>query len=199
MNIRSNITFLYIFTIIAVLLAIITLTGKSTTTPPSVTQEVKKTLDCSGIPTPQQAEGPYYKTRSQERNNIAQNLAGEKIVITGFVFDKNCKAIPGAWLDFWHADSSGKYDNSGFNLRGHQYTNKDGGYVLETIVPAAYETRPPHIHVKVKAPDGPILTSQMYFPNENLNREDPIFNPALIMEVIETADGKTGTFNFVLP
>lgn len=108
---------------------------------------------------------------------------------SGFVFDKNCQVIPGAWLDFWQADSSGKYDNSGYNLRGHQYTNQEGYFQLETVIPAAYETRPPHIHVKVKAPNGLVLTSQMYFPNETLNS----------MEIKDTPAGKEAKFNFVLP
>ena len=199
MGIRSNITFLAIFITAMVLLAVVTIGGKSTTAPPTINQEIKKPSECSGITTPQQTEGPYYKVGSPQRNNIAQNLPGEKIVITGFVFDKNCQPIPSVWLDFWQADSKGVYDNSGYNLRGHQYTDASGRYQLETIIPSAYERRPPHIHVKIKAPDGIILTSQMYFPNESLNKTDSIFNPALTMEVTHTSDGKEAKFNFVLP
>jgi hypothetical protein len=37
------------------------------------------------------------------------------------------------------ADSTGRYDNSGFRLRGHQYTASDGSYRLATVVPALYK------------------------------------------------------------
>lgn len=195
---RNNVIFSAVFILVVIVLAVITIKGKSEAPPEVVTQEVKKPLGCSGIPTPSQTEGPYYKVGSPQRNNIAESLPREKLIVTGFVFDKNCKVIPGAWLDFWHADSKGVYDNSGYNLRGHQFTDQDGRYQLETIIPAAYETRPPHIHVKVKTPNGPILITQMYFPNENLNKVDPIFNPALIMEIKDTSTGKEATFNFIL-
>ncbi len=41
---------------------------------------------------------------------------------------------------------------------------RQGRYTLETIVPGEYPGRTQHIHVKVQAPNGPILTTQIYFP-----------------------------------
>ncbi len=155
-------------------------------------------IECSGIPTPSQTEGPYYKTVSPKRNNIAENTPGVKLIVTGYVFNKDCIAIANAWLDFWQADSSGAYDNNGYALRGHQFTDENGMYRLETIVPAEYGSRPPHIHVKVKSSNGPILTSQLYFPNASQNKTDPIFNQALIINIAERENIKIGTFNFVL-
>ncbi|MBI2049451.1 intradiol ring-cleavage dioxygenase [Candidatus Roizmanbacteria bacterium] len=152
--------------------------------------EAKTELDCNGIPTPSQTEGPYYKEGSPKRNNIAENVPGEKLVITGFVLNKDCKPIANTWLDFWQADSEGVYDNNGYTLRGHQFTDENGMYRLETIIPAAYGTRPPHIHVKIRSEKGTSLTSQIYFPNSPQNKTDPIFNQELIIE--------NGTFNFVL-
>lgn len=154
--------------------------------------------DCSGVPTPQQTEGPYYKAGSPQTNNIAQGIRGEKLTVMGFVFDRNCKPVANARLDFWQADAKGVYDNSGYKLRGHLYSDHLGKYVLETIVPGAYETRPPHIHVKVKARNGPILTSQLYFPNAAQNQKDPIFNKDLIMSIVDGEKSKVGSFNFVL-
>lgn len=155
--------------------------------------------DCSGIPTPQQTEGPYYKTGSPQTNNIAQGVNGEKLTVTGFVFDKNCKPIANAWLDFWQADASGFYDNVGFELRGHQFTDGNGKYELQTITPSEYESRPPHIHIKVRAGSGSILTTQLYFPDEEQNQRDSIFNQDLIMNVVDGENGKVGSFNFLLP
>lgn len=169
------------------------------TTDSTPSSPVTTSTDCTGIPTPQQTEGPYYKSGSPQRNNIAQSLPGEKLVVTGFVFDKNCNPIPNAQLDFWQADSKGVYDNAGYTLRGHQFTDSEGKYVLETIVPSSYETRPPHIHVKLKAPNDKTITSQLYFPQEKLNQTDSIFNSRLIMDLSQDSDSKRGKFNFVLP
>jgi len=164
--------------------------------PSSLTQIPSK--NCSGILTPKLPEGPYYKTGSSQTNNIAQGISGEKLRVTGFVFDKNCKPVVNAWMDFWQADAKGVYDNIGYKLRGHLYTDHLGKYVLETIVPGAYETRPPHIHVKVRGGEGLILTSQLYFPNAGQNKKDSIFNQDLILNIVDGEKGKVGTFNFVL-
>lgn len=164
----------------------------------SGTPPVISSTGCTGIPTPAQTEGPYYKAGSPQRNNIAEGVVGDKLTVTGFVFDKNCKPVANAWLDFWHADGHGIYDNTGFKLRGYQFTDSEGKYTLETIVPAAYGGRPPHIHVKVRATDGPILTSQLYFPGAAQNKSDSVFNQALIMDISEGAGSKVGSLNFML-
>lgn len=168
-----------------------------TSKPPSLTQISSK--NCSGNPTPQQAEGPYYKSGSPERINISQGVTGEPLTITGFVFDKDCKPVANAWLDFWQADKTGNYDNDGYTLRGYIFTDESGKYTVKTIIPAEYGSRPPHIHVKVRAGNGSILTSQLYFPQASQNQSDSIFNKDLVMEMSEDRNGKVGKFNFVLP
>jgi protocatechuate 3,4-dioxygenase beta subunit len=52
--------------------------------------------------------------------------------------------------------------------------------------------------VKVQAPGGAVLTSQIYFPGMAANDRDSIFDPALLADVQDTADGKVATFNFVV-
>ncbi len=47
-----------------------------------------------------------------------------------------------------------------------QFADASGRFSLETIVPGAYGGRTRHIHVKVQAPDSPVLTTQLYFPGE---------------------------------
>lgn len=154
---------------------------------------------CSGTPTPSQTEGPFYKAGSPERTSLREpGLAGTPLTVTGYVFSTACQPIAHAWLDFWHADSNGNYDNAGFKLRGHQFTDQQGRYRLETIVPGEYPGRTRHIHVKVQAPGQPVLTTQLYFPGEARNSEDGIFSPELLMQVQSTANGQVGTFNFVL-
>ena len=145
-------------------------------------------------------EGPYYKKGSPERTNIVENgTAGEKIVVEGHVLTTKGSPIAGAWLDFWQADGKGEYDNAGYNLRGHQYTDKTGCYRLETVVPAMYGSRTPHIHVKVQAnPQSRIETTQLFFPGEERNQTDSIFAPGLVMQVSDSAEGKQARFDFVL-
>jgi protocatechuate 3,4-dioxygenase beta subunit len=103
-----------------------------------------------------------------------------------------------ALLDFWHCDAAGVYDNAGYRLRGHQFADEQGRFHLETILPGIYPGRTRHIHVKVQAPNQPVLTTQLYFPNEPENARDGIFRPDLVMEVQDVADGKTAAFDFAL-
>ncbi len=146
-----------------------------------------------------QTEGPYYTPNSPERTSLIEpGMGGTKIIVTGYVLTTDCQPIANAWLDFWQADDQGVYDNSGYRLRGHLFTDSTGRYALETIVPGEYPGRTEHIHVKVQAPNGSILTSQIYFPGVAANDRDSIFDPALLADVQETADGKVATFNFVV-
>jgi len=83
-------------------------------------------------------------------------------------------------------------------LRGHQFTDADGRYALESIVPGLYPGRTRHYHVKVQAPGQPVLTTQLYFPDEPGNQSDGIFNSALVLDVQDTPDGKRAAFDFVV-
>src|SRR6185295_6037109 len=123
---------------------------------------------------------------------------GTPLVITGRVLAPDGTPIAGALLDFWQANDAGQYDNQGYELRGHQYTDPDSYYTLGTVVPGLYPGRTRHIHVKVQAPNGPVLTTQLYFPNEPRNRSDGIFSPALVMGFEDADSGKRGAFNFVV-
>jgi protocatechuate 3,4-dioxygenase beta subunit len=149
--------------------------------------------------TPSQTEGPYYKPRSPERHSLVEpGITGTPITLTGTILSRRCQPITRALVDFWQADQQGEYDNKGYRLRGHQFTDGAGRYHLETIVPGRYPGRTRHIHVKVQAPNRPILTTQLYFPGEPRNQTDRIFNPDLLLAIEASADGKVATFNFVL-
>jgi protocatechuate 3,4-dioxygenase beta subunit len=50
----------------------------------------------------------------------------------------------------------------------------------------------------VQAPSGRALTTQLYFPDEPRNRQDGIYNPALVMAVQAADDAQWGSFNFVV-
>ena len=149
--------------------------------------------------TPSQTEGPYFKPSSPERVSLLEpEMRGRRLIVTGAVLSPDCKPVPRALLDFWQADAGGRYDNAGFRLRGHQLTDAEGRYRLETILPGVYPGRTRHIHVKVQAPNGRPLTTQLYFPGEAGNARDGIFDPALLVALADAADSATARFDFVL-
>ena len=125
-------------------------------------------------------------------------MAGTRMIVTGYVLTRDCKPIAGAWLDFWQADDQGEYDNTGYTLRGHQFTDAIGRYTLATILPGLYPGRTRHIHVKVQAPNQPALTTQLYFPEEQQNNADSIYNPKLLVTWQDTPNGTIALYSFVL-
>jgi protocatechuate 3,4-dioxygenase beta subunit len=159
------------------------------------------TPDCTDAEdiTPRQTEGPYYKRSSPQRTSLLEpGLTGTRLALTGYVLSRSCQPIASALLDFWQANAQGQYDNQGNRCRGHQFTDEGGRYRLETVVPGGYFGRTPHIHVKVQAPNRPILITQLYFPGEARNTRDRLFNPALLMAIQDAADSKAAQFNFIL-
>ncbi len=159
------------------------------------------TPDCTDDdePTPAETEGPFFKPRSPLRTSLIESgMGGTRLVVTGRAFSRDCRPIPGALLDFWHADDEGEYDNIGFKLRGHQFTDREGRFRLETILPGLYTGRTRHIHVKVQPRGGRILTTQLYFPGEPRNRRDFLFRPDLLVAMRDGSDWKQAKFNFVL-
>ena len=155
--------------------------------------------DDGDAPTPAQTEGPFYTPDTPRRRSLLEDgVDGERLGLTGLVVDTRCRPIPQALLDFWQADANGDYDTEGYRLRGHQFTDRRGRYRLETVVPALYSGRTRHIHVKVQRRGGDVLTTQLYFPGEPSNGDDPIFDAALLMNVRRAGAGRRAAFNFVL-
>ncbi|WP_119299990.1 dioxygenase family protein [Dongia deserti] len=153
----------------------------------------------SDDPTPPQTEGPYFTPNSPERTNLVdEGMKGDRISLAGFVLDRRCRPVPGALLDLWHCDSTGAYDNVGYRLRGHQFSDAHGRFVFETIVPGLYPGRTRHFHIKVQAPGQRILTTQLYFPGEPGNARDWIFDSALLLDLTGEQDTKLGRYDFVL-
>ncbi len=164
-------------------------------------RDVAESSACSGLPTSDNQEGPYYSPGSPEKANLVEEgMSGAPVRIVGQVFDNSCNPIAGAKLDFWQADFDGVYDNQGYTLRGHVFTDEDGAYVLESIEPGPYTGRPPHIHVKVFAPSGQeLLTSQIYTAGSE-DSADVRVAPDLLATYMETDSSgvKQVLFNFVV-
>jgi protocatechuate 3,4-dioxygenase beta subunit len=146
---------------------------------------------CNSL-TQSQTEGPYYIPHTPERHSLLEEgMPGRRLILVGYVLDQNCQPLPNAWLDFWQADANGEYDNTGYRLRGHQFTDSQGRYYLETIMPGLYSSRPiEHIHVKVQLEGGEVVTSQLYFPAQPIE--------GLTVTIEDQGDYLLGYFNFVV-
>ena len=150
-------------------------------------------------PTTAQTEGPYFKAGSPERSILADaSTPGTHLTLEGTVVGTDCAPIAGAVVEIWQADASGAYDNTGYGFRGHVLTDANGRFTVETVVPGEYPGRTPHIHLKLTPPGGSTLTTQVYFPDSNLNAEDGIFRPELLLAVTANGDARVGTYTFVL-
>jgi protocatechuate 3,4-dioxygenase beta subunit len=149
--------------------------------------------------TPAQTPGPYFKPKSPLRASLLEpGMPGTKIVVEGTVLTTDCKPVPRALVDFWQADTRGEYDNDGYRLRGHQFTDDAGRYRLESVVPGIYPGRTRHFHVNVQAPGRRVLTTQLYFPDEPLNQRDGIFDRDLVLKIRDAEGSKLARFVFVL-
>jgi protocatechuate 3,4-dioxygenase beta subunit len=150
-------------------------------------------------PTMAQTEGPYFKPDAPLKRDLAVDAPnGERITLAGFVLDARCQPVPKALVQLWHADETGVYDNAGFRLRGYQLADDTGRWWFSTIVPTRYPGRTRHYHIKVQKPGGRIVTTQLYFPDDPLNRRDGLFDPRLLMRITDTAGGQFGRFDFVV-
>jgi len=150
-------------------------------------------------PTEEQIEGPFFKPRSPQRSDLTEPASRAKIVtLEGMVLTRSCRPVPGALLDLWHADENGDYDNSGFRYRGHVNADASGRYSFRTNLPGLYPGRTRHYHLKVQAPQRPILTTQLYFPDEARNLQDSFFSDALLVRYADAPAGTAARFDFIL-
>jgi protocatechuate 3,4-dioxygenase beta subunit len=158
---------------------------------------------CDGTLTKAETEGPYYKKGSPSKTDfVTDDPTGEVIVISGYVYDSACKPVPNAYLDLWHANSAGAYDNSGYTLRGHFQADANGYYSVRTVIAGKYPSRTEHWHIKV-ARDSSLsgsLTTQLFPPGGQSQEGDSIFDASLLVnDFTKLADGtRTASFNFVI-
>ncbi len=159
------------------------------------------TASCTApaAPTPSQTEGPYFTPGSPEKASLVEaGMSGTPLTLSGYVVTTDCVPLPGAMVDIWQADANGVYDNAGYRLRGHVFTDSTGQFTIDTIVPGEYPGRTEHIHVKVTPSGGTTLTTQLYFPGVSANDSDGIFSPELLLQTRPVGDGYTATYTFVL-
>ena len=157
-------------------------------------------IEC--VPTDSDVQGPFYREGAPERTDLVVEDDEQIIFLAGEVVGWDCRPIPGAWLDFWQADVEGDYDNTSIQYfyRGQQFADADGRWTLSTNVPAPYPGRPKHLHVKLQGEFSGILTTQLYFPDDPENADDPFYDKSReiqILEVLPNGD-LIGTYQFQL-
>ncbi|WP_137724681.1 protocatechuate 3,4-dioxygenase subunit beta [Prescottella subtropica] len=119
---------------------------------------------------------------------------GQRIVVHGRVLDSNGTPVPNTLLEVWQANAAGRYRHIGdnwpapldphFDGVGRCATDADGRYSFTTIKPGAYPWRnhdsawrPSHIHFSLFGTSfTQRLVTQMYFPDDPLFFQDPIYN-----------------------
>src|SRR5262245_8882763 len=167
----------------------------------SVAQSAAPTPQChdGDEATMRQTEGPFFKPSSPQRADLVEPGTKARLVeINGRVLTRSCRPVGRALVDLCHADERGEYDNVGFRYRGHLFTDGEGRYRFRTILPALYPGRTRHYHIKLQAPERPVLTTQLYFPDEPANRRDGLFRRDFAMRISEASVGLAARFDFFL-
>ena len=118
---------------------------------------------------------------------------GERIIITGTVFDEFGQPVPNTLIEIWQANAAGRYVHKrdqhdapldpNFLGAGRCLTDENGIYKFYTIKPGAYPWgnhpnawRPNHIHLSLLGPCiASRIVTQMYFPGDPLLQYDPIY------------------------
>ncbi|SEO44932.1 protocatechuate 3,4-dioxygenase subunit beta [Trujillonella endophytica] len=129
--------------------------------------------------------------------DLTQRLGGEavgqRILVHGRVLDSDGRPVPGALIEVWQANAAGRYRHvvdtwpapldPHFDGMGRVVTDDLGRYEFLTIRPGAYPWgnhanawRPAHIHFSLFGRAFvQRLVTQMYFPDDPLFGQDPIF------------------------
>jgi len=148
--------------------------------------------------TPREAEGPFYPITPQKeldadltkvagKSGIAK---GEIIDVFGQVLDQDLNPIEDVTIDLWQANSFGKYHHphdtseapvdENFQAWAIIQSGVQGRFKFTTVIPGAYplnsaQQRTPHIHFKIGKHGYVPLLTQMYFPDNPLNKKDGMF------------------------
>jgi protocatechuate 3,4-dioxygenase beta subunit len=119
---------------------------------------------------------------------------GERIIVSGRVFDTEGKPLRNTLVEVWQANAAGRYRHHNdqwpapldpnFTGAGRCVTDDDGRYAFTTIKPGPYPWgnhhnawRPAHIHFSLLGRAfAQRLVTQMYFPGDPFFPYDPIYN-----------------------
>ncbi len=112
-------------------------------------------------PTPSQTVGPFFARELLWKDGgvVLFPGRGERITLTGQVFDGNGTPIFDALFETWQADPAGAFPSGDDGARPYGYgrvsTDPDGRYAIETVMPGSYkaggETYAPQVSVAIFA------------------------------------------------
>jgi protocatechuate 3,4-dioxygenase alpha subunit len=113
-------------------------------------------------PTPSQTVGPFFARELiwSDGGKVLFASRGDRITLTGRVFDGNGAPVVDALFETWQADAAGRLPAGGEGDRPYGYgrvsTGADGGYAIETVVPGSFrgqggETYAPQLSVAIFA------------------------------------------------
>ncbi len=118
---------------------------------------------------------------------------GQRIIVVGRVLDSDGQPVPHTLIELWQANAAGRYAHPldtwsapldpGFTGAGRVLTDAQGRYRFTTVKPGAYPWRnhhnawrPAHLHFSLFGfAFAQRLVTQMYFPDDPLLGQDPIF------------------------
>jgi protocatechuate 3,4-dioxygenase beta subunit len=109
---------------------------------------------------------------------------GERIIVSGHVYDTEGKPLRDMLVEIWQANAAGRYDHRwdrwaapldpNFHGAGRTLTDANGRYEFTTIRPGPYPWGN-HFSLLGRAFTQRLVT-QMYFPDDPFFPYDPIFN-----------------------
>ena len=146
--------------------------------------------------------GPFYRPNSPVRNNLViKGQSGTLIELSGIIYHQDCKTpYKKAKIELWHCNAIGVYDNSSteFRYRGTTYSDENGNYSFNTILPVAYDAggghiRPAHFHLMISAENYQPLVTQLYFSGDtNIPKDLYASSPVAKNRILKTETLKGG-------
>ena len=175
------------------------------TQPEPTSAAITESASPTAIPLPSETSQPSLAEWALALFPEPAQAAGRLLVLYGQVLDVNGAPIPGAAVEIWQTDAQGIYDHPNeantasrdpdFQFYGTSVSDDQGRYAFRTITPAAYGSRPPHIHVRVRLNGEAALTTQFYFvedravvENEGLFLQAGEQGSLLILQPLEASD-----------
>lgn len=146
--------------------------------------------------------GPFLRANSPVRKRgepiASKDTPGDRVRVTGKVYDIDSGAPIRATLDVWQAATNGLYENQDkdqpdYNLRGRFETDESGTFELVALMPTAYPApmdgpvgellriahrspyRPAHIHFIVVAPKYETFVTQVFVKGDKQIASDVVF------------------------
>jgi catechol 1,2-dioxygenase len=152
--------------------------------------------------------GPFYRPGSPVRTDLViPDDPGTKLLLSGKVKHDDCTTpFKKAKIEIWHCSAKGAYDNDSdeFRYRATTFTDDEGKYFFNTILPVPYATgagnyRPAHYHLMISAEGYQPLITQLYFTGDPyLAKDSSSASPTAKRRIlkVQTLHDKTKKVNF---